>query len=265
MKYRYTKELRSVWQNSPADIKRGGASSVEWKACAICGKAILIPGYTVVHQFQTTYTSVHCSSPLSTSYAFHKEHLPLASHPGFPIRGFTHTPLISVVLQTLFMFCRAAQCPPLGAILPCHFISDSISSALLLLKAREALVASRVCLGIYRCCSRPVAPHFSNLLFEQGSEFSGAACFFLSVLIFMVSPAHTNTMSRNVARTAKQVLETFPNHQHAHTCNHTITCSVKGALHVWEYIRCEANYHHQLNNQLCKRSSQSWFIVRRIH
>lgn len=39
--------------------------------------------------------------------------------------GFTHAPLSSMVAQTLFMFCRAAEFPPFGAICPCHFISDS--------------------------------------------------------------------------------------------------------------------------------------------
>lgn len=71
--------------------------------------------------------------------------------PRYPYQRFTHAPLSFMVPQTLFMFCRAAECPPFGAILPCHFISDSISSALVLLKGGEALVASSVCLVIYWC------------------------------------------------------------------------------------------------------------------
>lgn len=133
--------------------------------------------------------------------------------------------------QALFMFCWAAECPPFGAILPRLFISDSISSALLLLKGGEALL-----------CQQRVLCDLLELVAGLGLLSSPIGCggwlchcvnsivqahgAFVSVLIFHGPPLSKHTYKR--AGTAKHVPDTTTNYQHAHTCRNTRACLMKG-------------------------------------
>ncbi len=135
--------------------------------------------------------------------------------------------------QTLFMFCHAADCPSFGAIVPCHFISDNISSTLLLLKGgggRDFFPAVRAWWFIGPGC-RAAAPHFSNLLFEQGQQknrsviawaCSSGAPNVCVCANFHGFAAHTFIwMSRRAASTANPTPDAPANQQHAHTCKTT--------------------------------------------
>ena len=168
----------------------------------------------------------------------------------YPYQRFTYASLSALLPQTLFMFCRAAGCPPFGAILPCHFISDSISSALLLLKGGGGRVvvvvvpAAQAWWFIIAGCSA-VAPYSSNFVAWTGRTgllscgLNSSLVLFVSALISTLAPAP------NIQYTSKKAKHTFDIRLHAHTRKkHLRRASVP---YVGECIRCETNYHRWLN------------------
>lgn len=175
--------------------------------------------------------------------------------------------------QALFMFCWAAECPPFGAILPRLFISDSISSALLLLKGGEALLCPAACaLWFIGARCRPWAPLLSDRLWrmalslcELNSSGARSVCVCAN---FPRSPPFPNTHTNERAMQSMCLIQPqiTSMRTHAETPEHA-WWKVWVRTYVGECIRCKTNYHCWWNNQLCKLqpSRNTWFIVHRIH
>lgn len=180
----------------------------------------------------------------------------------------------------------AAECPPFGAILPCHFISDSISSALVLLKGGEALVASSVCLVIYwcwvqACVSSLLQPVVwtgvarTGLSSRAELDSSGAPSLCAKFSGFSGPSIHRNEQESCLYCKA-YIWHTLKSPACTHMQKHLNMLNERcvSVRYVGKCLRYKTNYHHWLNNHLCKLkhvcselqpSRQSWFIENRIH
>lgn len=184
-----------------------------------------------------------------------------------------------MVPQTLFMFCQAAECPPFGAIVPCHFISDNISSALLLLKdgggveisCQQRVLSDLLVLGAElwllaspTCCLNAGSENRSVIVRVFGS---GAPYVWVCANFHGFSSPHIYTNEQESCMLPQSMCLIHPQITSMHTHAGQLNMADERSASVpcfGKCIRRKSNYHHWLNNQQCNPCKQ-WAAAKQTH